>query len=157
MKVLKNNFNKPSNLEVNLFPIELKCENCESELEIEEEDTYIGALGSFHIKCPCCGYEIMLDKPNPIVLTKDNLEFPAHFFHTNKELRNVVEVVPYEIVKEIKRGIEWFRENKDEDNWYTSYGDVFVSVYRYEGDEDYFVIVAKDFYETYIPFEKVDY
>ena len=157
MKVIKNNYKNTKNVQKDIFPLLIECENCESEFEIEKEDIYVGALGSYHIECPCCGHEIMLDKPDPLIITKDNLKFPTHFFHTEKSLRNVKEVLPNEIIKEIKRGIEWFRENKDEDNWYTSYGDAFVNVYRYAGDEDYYVLVSKDFYETYIPFEREDY
>ena len=57
----------------------------------------------------------------------------------------------------IYASFKFFRENKDEWNWYTSHGDLFLSVYRHPGDEDYFVLVTKDFYETYIPFEREDY
>lgn len=32
-----------------------------------------------------------------------------------------------------------------------------VYVFRFDGDEEYEVVVTKDYYDTYIPFEKVDY
>ena len=93
-----------------------------------------------------------------ITLTKDNIEFPVHFNRTKVGLRHVIEVHSEEIIKEIKRGIEFLRTSTDNDGyWYTSYGDLFVIVFKDDGDQEYYVLVTKDFYETYIPFEKEDY
>lgn len=61
------------------------------------------------------------------------------------------------LLMELRKQLHIFRENKDEWNWYTSHSDLFLSVYRHPDDEDYFVLVTKDFYETYIPFEREDY
>lgn len=101
----------------------------------------------------------MVDELDGITLTKDNIEYPTHFVHTAKGLRHVKEVFPEEIQKEIKRGIEHLRKNNEDGcgSWYTSYGNLFIVIYRYPGDEEYFVVVTQDFYETYIPFEEVDY
>lgn len=99
----------------------------------------------------------MVDELDGITLTKDNLEFPIHFIRTVKGLRDVVEVSSDKIIEGIKRAITYFRIHKDEACWYTSYGDLFLSVFRYPGDEEYFIMVTKDFYETYIPFENEDY
>ena len=158
IKVLKDN---SKNIEVKeentMFPLKIKCSQCDSELEIVEEDTHIGWMGAKYITCPCCGEESMVDELEGITLTKDNLEFPVHFNRTAKGLRNVVDVNSDEIIKEIKNSITYFRENKDEFYWYTRYGDLFLIVFRYSGDEEYFIMATKDFYETYIPFEKEDY
>lgn len=156
MKIIKNNCTKevvkdvPKTLRVN-------CDDCDSELEITAEDTHIGWLGAAYVTCPCCGEETMVEEIEGIDLTKDNIEFPIHFHRSHKDLKGVKEASSDEIVKDIKKAIEHFRENKDEWNWYISYGDLFLSVYRYPGDEDYYVMVARDFYETYIPFEPQDY
>ena len=99
----------------------------------------------------------MVDELDGITLTRDNINYPVHFNRTNKDLRNVVEVQKDEVIKEIQRGIDYFRTNKDESYWYSSHGDLFVIIFRYEGDEEYFVLVTRDFYETDIPFEKEDY
>lgn len=159
IKVLKDNSN---NVEVKvknitMFPLKIHCNLCDSELEISENDTHIGWLGAKYITCPCCGKESMVDELDGITLTKDNLEFPVHFSRTTKGLRDVIEVKSDEIIKEINRSITYFRENKDEFYWYVSFGDLFLIVFRYSGDEEYFVMATKDFYETYIPFEKEDY
>ena len=158
MKVLKNNYNaKEIVKETKANTLEIHCDVCNSELEITKKDTHIGWLGARFVTCPCCGEESIVEELDGITLNKDNLEFPIHFNRTTKGLRNVVEVNSNEIIEEIKRAITYFRENKDEWNWYTSHGDLFLSVYRHHGDEDYFVLVTKDFYETYIPFEREDY
>lgn len=157
IKVIQNNFNqnhlnKKQNKNVHTF-----CEHCDSELEISKEDTHIGWLGAAFVKCPCCGQESMVDELDGITLTKDNIDYPIHFNRTNKDLKNVVEIQKDEVIKEIQKGIDYFRTNKDEFCWYTCHGDLFLIVFRYEGDEEYFVLVTRDFYETYIPFEKGDY
>ena len=158
IKIIKNNYKIQSNEElIKNSKIRIHCSECDSELEITEEDTHIGWLGARFITCPCCGKEAMVDELDGITLTKDNLEFPVHFNRTTKGLRHVVEINSDEIIKEIQRGITYFRGNKDEYYWYTSYGDLFLIVFRYSGDEEYFVMVTKDFYETYIPFEREDY
>lgn len=159
IKVLKDNSNKVEVKEENniTYPLKINCSECDSELEITEEDTYIGWMGARFINCPCCGNEAMIDELDGITLTKDNLEFPIHFNRTAKGLRHVVEVNSDEIIEGIKKAITYFREHKEEYYWYTSYGDLFLIIFRYSGDEEYFVMVTKDFYETYIPFEKEDY
>lgn len=160
IKVIKNNFNKINlnkNIEEKSKKIHIFCEHCDSELEISKEDTHIGWLGAPFVKCPCCGQESMVNELDGITLTKDNIDYPIHFNRTNKNMRNVVEVEKDEVIKEIQRGIDYFRVNKNETYWYTCHGDLFLSVFRYEGDEEYFVLVTRDFYETDIPFEKEDY
>lgn len=159
IKVLKDNSNKVEVQEENttLYPIKINCSQCASELEITEEDTHIGWLGARCITCPCCGEESIVEEIDGITLTKDNIEFPKHFMRTNKEMRRVKEIEPPAIEKEIKEGIDYFRENKDEWVWFTTYGDLFIVIFRNSEDEDYYITVTKDFYETYIPFEREDY
>lgn len=137
--------------------LRIHCSQCGSELEITKDDTHIGWLGALFVTCPCCGEESMIDELEGITLTVDNLEFPVHFSRTNKGMRQVVENSSEEIVKEIKRAITYFRKHKDEYYWFTSHGDLFVVVFRYEGDEEYSIMVTKDFYETEIPFQEEDY
>lgn len=160
IKIIKNNFiqnDLNKKVETKSKRIHIFCEHCNSELEISKEDTYIGWLGAAFVKCPCCGQETMVDELDGITLTKGNIDYPIHFNRTNKDLRNVVEVKKDEVIKEVQRGIDYFRVNKNESYWYTCHGDLFLIVFRYEGDKEYFVLVTRDFYETDIPFEKEDY
>ena len=161
IKVIQNNFNQNNlNKIVEVKPkiVHTFCDHCDSELEVSEEDTHIGWLGAAFVKCPCCGQESMVDELEGITLTKDNIEFPVHFNRTKVGLRHIIEVHSEEIIKEIKRGIEFLRTSTDNDGyWYTSYDDLFVIVFKDDGDQEYYVLVTKDFYETYIPFEEEDY
>lgn len=154
MKVIRNN--TKNNIKL---PDVLKvyCNECGSELEITKDDTHIGWLGAAFINCPCCGQESMVDELDGVTLTIDNIEFPAHFNRTVLGAGEVKEIKSTEIVKEIKRGVEFFREHKNNYYWYTRYGDLFLIIFRYTDDEEYTIIVTKDFYETEIPFEVEDY
>lgn len=160
IKVIQNNFNQNNlNKMVEIKPkiVHTFCEHCDSELEVSKEDTHIGWLGAAFVKCPCCGQESMVNELDGITLTKDNIDYPIHFNRTNKDLRNVVEVQKDKVIEEIQRGIDYFRSNKDEFYWCTCHGDLFLIIFRYEGDEEYSIFVTRDFYETDIPFEKEDY
>lgn len=158
MKVLKDNYNVVKALEEKEpDSIITCCDECGSELEISPEDMYVGWLGAMHCICPCCGEETMVEQAKGITLTKDNLRFPEHFLRTTFGIRNVREIKDEEIERQVRDAIEYLRKHKDNDLKYVSYGDLFVIVFRYEGDENYFVLVTKDFYETDIPFEAEDY
>lgn len=158
MKVIKDNTGNKLNAEKKVPDVlKIHCSECGSELEITKDDTHIGWLGAAFINCPCCGQEAMVEEMDGVTLNIDNIEFPLHFNRTTLELGKAKEVGASEIKKEIKRGVEHFRNNKDDFCWYTNYGDLFLVMFRYPGDEEYWVIVTKDFYETYIPFEQQDY
>lgn len=159
IKVIQNNFNQNNlNKKVEVKPkvVHTFCEHCDSELEVSEEDAHIGWLGAAFVKCPCCGQETIVNELDGITLTRDNIEFPKHFYRTNKSLRDVIEITNEGIVNEIQKGIDYFRKNKDEYCWYTSYGDSFVIVFRYKNNKEYSVLVTKDFYDTDIPFGAED-
>ena len=106
MKVLKNNYKefqdcveKLQKTMIKPYPRKLVCENCGSELEYEESDLRMGALGCMYLDCPCCGRDNMLEEnENTITLTANNVEFPTHFFHTSKE-NGAVDVSDDEIKK----------------------------------------------------------
>ena len=161
MKVLKDNYTEEAHIEedVYTYPRLCVCDECRSELEYEKSDTHIGFLGCMYLTCPLCGYENMLydDDENGIKLTKHNVEFPVHFWHTSKET-GAVDCCNNERVKDaINKAIDYFRKNKNEYHWFTASGNLYVDVTRYEGDETYEVMVTNNYYETSIPFEKEDY
>lgn len=162
MKILKNNFNETDvGKDVKVikpYPRELVCEQCGSSLEYEESDIRMGALGCVYLDCPLCHYENMLEEnENTITLTVNNVEFPTHFFHTSTEGGAVDCCNNEEIKKCIQKAVNYFRENKEAFNWSTQTGNLYICVRRYSDDEDYEVIVTKDYYSTYIPFEPKDY
>ena len=49
------------------------------------------------------------------------------------------------------------RKNKEEFAWTTEIGNLYMTVFRYDGDENYYVVVSNNYYGTYIPFESADY
>lgn len=153
IKVIKNNFEKE---EYKTKTVTTFCNECDSELEVSEEDTYIGWLGARFAMCPCCGSETIVDEMDGITLTKDNLEYPKHFIHESK-YHGCKEMSTNFILGEIKRAIEYFRDNKDEYAVEFGAGDSSIHVHRYSGDEEYHVVVTRDWYETDIPFESEDY
>ena len=61
MKILKNNCNEEKVKNI-AKTFNVRCDKCDSELEITKEDTHIGWLGAVHITCPCCGEESMVDE-----------------------------------------------------------------------------------------------
>ncbi len=161
MKVLKDNFSKTKiqQIEANTYPRKTLCEHCSSELEYEKNDIRVGAFGCAYIDCPLCGGEICLydESDNELTLTRYNIEFPTHFWHTCSE-RGAVDCCNNKEIKEcISRAIDYFRKNKDDYNWFTACGNLYVNVSRYESDESYDIVVTKDYYETSIPFEEEDY
>jgi hypothetical protein len=162
MKIIKNNANLNNMIdeekEKSKFPIKAKCENCSSEVELEESDLEVGELGLYKFTCPCCGKESYID--DGIALTKDNVRFPQHYY----EFKNGVNFENEKIDKYVKSCIKCLRNHKDDSeifyNTHTGTGDLFINVTRYEGDEEYKIQVAKGYYETYetdIPFEEEDY
>ena len=157
MKVLKNNYDKKYNNKEYSYPKKIICEECGSELEYEYDDVVIGELGASYVKCPLCGNSNMAD--DGIDLNIDNICFPNHFFHFCKE-EGAVDVCNNEKVKEfIKECIEEFRYEKDEDFYVASKatGNLLVIVFRYDGEQEYHVIVTNNYYDTYLKFEPNDY
>lgn len=162
MKVLKNNYNevdtKANIKKIEPYPRKLICEECGSELEYEKSDLRMGALGSIYLDCPLCHCDNMLEShEDEITLTKDNIVFPTHFFHTSAETGAVDCCNNESIKEEIHRGIDFLRKNKERFSWMTEYGNLYVYISRYVDDENYAIMVTNDFYSTYIPFEPEDY
>ena len=147
MKVLKNKFNEEKET------LKLFCEHCGSELEVEDDDIQVGTHGMGYVVCPCCGEETYSDElADYFPLTKDNVEFPTHYYSFNK----AVNIDDDTINKLVKECIERFDAN-DENDWvrYTGSGDTMVFVFKlFEGDKEYDVYVCKNYYETFIPFNK---
>ena len=165
MKVLKDNYvghvkavKVKEKKATKPYPRKLVCSECLSELEYEKSDLHMGFLGCIHLRCPCCGYENMIeDNEDTITLTKDNVEFPTHFYHFSKK-SGAVDCCNNERVKEyIQDGINYFRKNKDEYFWSCTTGNIYVCINRCEGDENYCITESNDLYDTDIPFESADY
>lgn len=161
MKVLKNNYEPHKEeivKEIESYPRKFTCEYCGSELEYDKEDLRIGGLGLVYLDCPLCNYDNMIDgHEDTVILTKDNAEFPTHFNHTSKENGAVDCCNNKEVREYINKAIEYFRKNKNEDTWMAETGNLHIDVYKENEDKDYYVVVANNYYGTYIDFEHEDY
>ena len=130
----------------------ITCENCDSELEVEDDDIQVGVYGMGYVVCPCCGEETYSDElADYFQLTKDNVEFPTHYY----SFSDGVHIDDNTINKWVKECIEEFDPN-DENDWcrFTGSGDTMVFVSKLDEDEEYDVYVCKNYYETFIPFDK---
>lgn len=134
--------------------MQIECENCGSSLEIEESDVSEGYMGMFYTVCPVCNKRTYIDELEK-ELTADNFIFPDNFYHFGgKHSYNLNTEDIKEIVKE---AITFFRTNPDNFCFVSGFGDTFIAVYNFCGDEEYRVDVAKGYYEVSIPFQKEDY
>lgn len=163
MKVIQNNNqNKtivPSNAKLpkRIEKVTIECENCGSVLEVSREDTHIGYLGLPYVTCPCCDYEMDVEDfdDDAIDICASNVKYPTHFTISSKEFRAID--IPDERINEwIQQGIKYFRSHKDEYYWYIGSGNTWVHIHRYEEEEEYYVIVSKDYESGEIEFEKED-
>ena len=161
MKVLKDNYStkiEEKTIQENPYPRVHTCENCGSELEYEKSDLKMGVYGCMHLECPLCGYNNMIEEnEDTITLTKDNIEFPTHFYHISEETGAKDSFNNEEIKKCIHKAIDYFRKNKNDYSWFDKHGNLYVHISRFDGDESYEVTVTNDYYDTYIPFEPEDY
>lgn len=152
MKVIKNKVTYGQyKEEQSIFPLKAVCEYCESEIELEEDDVEVGRLGLYKFICPCCNEESYIDES--ITLTKDNLEFPRHYYCFGNGVKQNDDYIN----SQVKKCIETLRNNKDGKYCMCGSGNTKIFVERYDGDEEYCVTVAKGYYETNVPFEDEDY
>ena len=160
IKILKDNSKKIEVKEekyIEPYPRKLICEGCQSELEYDESDLVMGEYGCMYVDCPICGeHNMLVDNEKSITLTVDNIEFPVHFHHVSVETGAKERCNTEEIRYELRRAITYFRENKEETDWHTWSGNLFVFVHRWSGDENYEVVVSKDFYNMEIDFDEND-
>lgn len=154
MIVLKDKYNHVKQKQGESKPktYKITCEHCDSELVVEDDDIQVGAYGAGYVVCPCCGEETYADElADYFPLTKDNVEFPTHYYSFN----NGVHIDDDTINKWVKKCIEKFDPN-DENDWcrFTGSGNTMVFVSKLDEDEEYDVYVCKNYYETFIPFNK---
>lgn len=165
MKVLKNN-SKTTATDVYNAPkivksIETICMECGSELEIEKEDVYDGTYGGYWVNCPCCNDATVLSDQDEEALglkhlTVDDTVYPKHFYISGD---CVVDIKDDEINKQIQTLVNRIRNYEDENDTiaYTYYGNVFIFVQKFDGDEEYFIMVSKDYKTTEMDFNDIDY
>lgn len=157
MRVLNNTRSK-DHAEVRPYPRIEICDECKSELEYDESDIYMGEYGCMYVTCPVCQNHVLLeDNEHSVVVTEDNISFPIHFAHSSKETGAYDCCNKENVRKYVKRAIEYLRKHPDSAYWYTSTGNLCLFVQRHDGDDEYFVTVSNDYYDTFIPYTEYDY
>lgn len=147
MKVIKQG------KEIDNLPIEIICDECESTLEIEKSDIKYDYLGQASVICPICGNEIYLETFDKDI-TVNSVEFPDNFYHFGG---NSAKFIPSEEIKRyIKGAVDYFRENPNDFSYVIASGDTFIGVYNYQNDEEYEVIVCKNYFQTFILYDEID-
>lgn len=168
MKVLMNNASNPIDDKKvkNVNEIEVECTECGSKLIIIKDDLREYHFGGYVFNCPCCGDYSYVDDKEAITLgnkliTIDDVKFPIHF-STTLDKEDGVDVKRNnddQIEKFIKSLVNSLRESNENDDTirYTECGDTFIAVQRFDGDEEYAIVVAKDPYITKLKFNDKDY
>ena len=126
----------------------LKCEYCGEELHGEPQ---VGQFGLKYIHCDYCGEDSYNEDLGEIELTKDNLHFPQHY-HCFK---NGVDKSDEWIDKQVRKGLEYLENNPTEDFVELGTGNTNICIIKYEGDEEYRIVVSKGYYDTNIPIKNL--
>ena len=166
MKVIQNNYKNtqrntyqlPEKTKPRVEKVKIECENCGSVLEVSKEDTHIGCLGLPYATCPCCNYEMHVEEFDDaaIYIYASNVNYPTHFMSFNKDFI-AVEISDDTINEWIQEGVQYFRENPKKLVYYVGSGNAMMYMYRHAEDEEYYVMVSKDYEEGRIEFEEEDY
>ena len=141
MKIIK----KETESVPSIFPIKTKCEYYNAELEVDKEDVHIGEYGLYEYICPCCNIKNTID--DGIDLTKDNLQFPIHYYSFN----DGKDISDEKINKWVKECIEKLEEDKESYISWTGTGNTKVFVQKFEEDNEYSITICKGYYEVEIP------
>ena len=103
------------------------------------------------LKCEYCGEDSYNEGLGEIELTKDNLHFPQHYYNFN----NGKDVTYEWIDEQVRKGLEYLENNPTEDFIELGTGNTNICITKYEGDEEYRVVVSKGYYDANIPIENL--
>lgn len=124
------------------------CEYCGEKLHGEPQ---VGVLGLKYIHCDHCGENSYNEELGEIELTKDNLHFPQHYYNFN----NGKDVTYEWIDEQVRKGLEYLENNPTEDFIELGTGNTNICITKYEGDEEYRVVVSKGYYDANIPIKNL--
>lgn len=134
---------------------EVFCEKCHKEFNYKEDMLVgYGVYGLGFTICPYCK-EITYLPFEMIRLNKNNVRFPIHYNRISRDEPGVKKISNEEIDEMVKECIDFLRNNKNEDYCVKRIGDVLINVNKIEQDQEYFVSVSKEHYDTIIPYNKL--
>lgn len=108
--------------------------------------------------CPLCGRTVKgttseYDEESEKYLTSENFVFPED---AEKVGSGSTFVSDEEIICIIKRGVDYLRKHKEEDNWYWLQGNVWVDVIAVDEERIYQVKVTRSYYDMPINYTEQD-
>ena len=126
-----------------MWPKRVFCDACQAELEIEENDVFVGEFGCYLFECPCCGREVEIDG-----IERDTPPtFKQTFWHTYDDKSNDTKHIEDD---EIQRMINHCVNNLISDDVEVGefsmqgYGDTVVYAFKYEDCIE--ILVTQDYY-----------
>lgn len=126
------------------------CDDCGAELEYSYEDTHEGYAGMRCITCPMCGYEIMSEYFDGVELNSSNVEFPKHFYRFNG-----VDIDNERIQEWIRKCLKEAEESDEQYGYFLHAGTGNSAVILMAYEDEYNIIVAKNYYELSINREEL--
>ena len=127
-----------------MWPKHVFCDECQAELEIEENDVFVGEFGCYMFKCPCCNKTTSIDgfdRDTPPTFRKT-------FWHTHVDKSNDTKHIEDD---EVQRMINHCVSNLVSDDVEAGEfsmqgtGDTVVYAFKYEDCID--ILVTQDYYE----------
>ena len=140
MRIIENNFKYDLAKD---YEIEYVCESCNSVFQYNDDDIEFDECGDEYVKCPCCGHRCLVAEK----VTEKNIEFPKNFFQfgTREDSAHISNEL---ITKDIKKCLEWLKNNPDEPYRYIASGDTFLCVFNHE--DEYNIVVAQNYFDSSI-------
>ena len=126
-----------------MWPKRVLCDECQAELEIEENDVFVGEFGCHLFKCPRCGREVAIDG-----IERDTPPtFKQTFWHTYDDKSNdtkhieddeIQRMINYCVNKLVSKDVEVGEFSMQ------GYGDTVVYAFKYEDCIE--ILVTQDYY-----------
>ena len=127
-----------------MWPKRVFCDECYAELEVEENDVFVGEFGCHLFKCPCCGREVAIDG-----IERDTPPtFKQTFWHTHVgKSNNTVHIEDDEVQRMIDKCVSNLISDDVEagEFFVQGTGDTVVYAFKYEDCID--ILVTQDYYE----------
>ena len=125
------------------WPKRVFCDECQAELEIEENDVFVGEFGCHLFKCPCCGHKVAIDG-----IERDmKPTFKQTFWHTHVgKSNNTVHIEDDEVQRMIDKCVSNLISDDVEAGEFSKQGtgDTVVYAFKYEDCID--ILVTQDYY-----------
>ena len=140
MKVISQKINDAQSM----WPKRVFCDECQAELEIEENDVFVGEFGCHLFECPCCGREVAIDG-----IERDmKPTFKQTFWHTHVgKSNNTVHIEDDEVQKMINNCVKNLISNDVEAGEFSMQGIGDTVVYAFKYEDCIEILVTQDYYE----------